>query len=346
MGEKMLKTLKYLTVALFGFAALITQAQAQSVSDFYNGRTVTIIYGFGSGGTYGKYALMFSEFLSKYIPGNPKIIAQSMPGAGGIKAANYAYNVMPKDGSAIFMPPDSIVITELLQPKKVKFKTDKFTWLGTAIESNSIIVIRSDSGIKDITDLKKKQIIMASTGTGSQTFLMPALLNAVYGAKFKIVSGYKGSRKSMLSMEQGETQGLSVTWLAWRSAHPEWFKPGGFAKAIVQIGYKKEKELMDVPMLLDVVKGETDKAIVSFMASLGPIGRGLATPPGVPADRVAALQAAFSKMVNDPAFETAAIKRKLRVKPLTGPQVQEMVNNVMKVSPAVVKEARKRIMGK
>ena len=343
----MLKAMRYFAVAAFGFAALTsTQAQAQSVEDFYKGRTVTLVYGFGAGGTYGKYALMFSEFLSKYIPGNPKIIAQSMPGAGGLKSANYAYNVMPKDGSAIYMPPDSIVISQMLRPKKVKYDSAKFTWLGTAIESNSIIVIRSDSGIKSLSDLKNKQIIMASTGKGSQTFLMPALLNAVYGSKFKIVTGYKGSRKSMLSMEQGETQGLSVTWLAWRSAHPEWFKPGGFAKAIVQIGYKKEKELQDVPMLSEVVKSETDKAIVSFMASLGPIGRGLATPPGVPADRVAALQAAFTKMVNDPSFEAAAIKRKLRVKPLTGPQVQKIVVDGMKVSPAVVKEAQMRILGK
>ncbi len=346
----MLKAIKYIAVAVFGFAALTTQAQnqaqAQSVSDFYKGRTVTIIYGFGAGGTYGKYSLMFSEFLPKYIPGNPNVISQSMPGAGGLKAANYAYNVMPKDGSGLYMPADSIVISELLRPKKVKFKSDKFTWLGNAIESNSVIVLRADSGINTLSDLKKKQIIVASSGKGSQTFLMPQLLNALYGAKFKIVTGYKGSRKMMLSMEQGESQGVSLTWLAWRSAHPDWFKPGGFGKAVVQIGYQKEKELPDVPMFSEVVKSKTDKAIVAFMASLGPIGRGLATPPGVPADRVAALQTAFTKMVNDPAFVAAAVKRKLRVKPLSGPQVQKIVADIMKMDKAVVKEAQMKIMGK
>ena len=342
----MFRKLSTVALAATGVALIAgSPVQAQSVADFYKGRTGTLVYGFGAGGTYGRYSLTLADFLSKYIPGNPKIVAQSMPGAGGLKAANYAYNVMPKDGSSLYMPVDSLIISQLLRPNKVKFQADKFTWLGTVIQSNAVIVVRSDAGINKLSDLKTKQVIMASSGKGSQTFLMPQLLNALYGAKFKIVAGYRGSRKMQLSMEQGESQGVSLTWLAWSSAKPQWFKPGGFAKPLVQIGVTKDPALPNVPMFSDVVKSDDDKKIVAFMASMSPIGRGLAVPPGTPADRTKALQVAFAKMMADPAFEVAAKKRKLLVSGLPAAQIQKIVSDALKISPAIVKRAQKLIMG-
>lgn len=331
-------------VILGATAGIAGPASADPVADFYNGRTVTLVYGYGAGGTYGKYSMMLAEFLSNHIPGKPTIVTQSMPGAGGLKATNYAYNVMPKDGSAIFMPPDSLVISELLEPNKVKYKSKEFTWLGTAIQSNSVIVLRSDAGIKSVSGVKTKQVIMASTGRGSQTFLMPSLMNGLYGAKFKIVMGYKGSQGSQHAMEQNEAQGVCLTWLAWKTGKPQWLE-SGFAKPLVQIGYQKEQDLPDTPMLRDLVTGD-DKKIVNFMASLGPIGRGLAVPPGLPKDRVAALRKAFAATVASSAFKAAAAQRHLRVNPLTGEQVQAIVAESLDVSEAVVKRARKAILGK
>ncbi len=331
-------------VALIAGAMLAGPASADPIADFYKGKTVKIVFGFGVGGTYGKYSLMLGEFLSRNIPGKPKVVTQSMPGAGGLKAANYAYNVMAKDGTGLYMPVDSLIISQLLRPNKVKFKSDEFTWLGTVIQSNATIVVRSDAGINKLEDLKTKQVIMASSGKGSQTFLMPQLLNALYGAKFKIVMGYRGSRKMQLSMEQGETQGVSLTWLAWKSNRPDWLKPDGFARAIVQIGYNKEPDL-DAPMFSDVVKSAADKQIVNFMASMSPIGRGLAVPPGVSKDKISALRWAFDKTVSDPEFIAAATKRKLKVNPLTGERIQSIVKQSLQASPAVVKRAQKLIMG-
>ncbi len=342
----MYKFLKYSAVAAVGAALLAgAPAKAQSAADFFKGKTLTIVYGFGSGGTYGRFSLLFAEYMSKHIPGNPQVIAQSMPGAGGLKAANYAYNVMPKDGTGLYVPVDTLIVSELLRPKAVKFKSDKFTWLGNAVQANAVIVVRSDAGINKLEDLKSKQVIIASTGKGSQTFLMPALMNAVYGAKFKIVSGYKGSRNLQLAIEQGEAQGSSLTWLAWSTAKPQWFKPGGFAKALVQIGYAKDKALPNVPLASEVVTDPGDKQIVNFMASMGPIGRGLAVPPGVPADRVAVLRKAFSDMIADPTFGPAAKKRKLAVNALSGEEVQKIVNESMKVDENLLKRARAGIMG-
>ena len=342
----MLRKLTYGVLAAAAVAAAALPAHAQqSVADFYNGRTVTLVYGFGAGGTYGKYSLLLAEFLSKHIPGNPQVVAQSMPGAGGLKAANFAFNAMPKDGSSLYMPVDSMIISELLRPNKVKFKSNKFIWLGNVVQSNSVIVLRSDAGINKLSDLKTKQVIMASTGKGSQTFLMPQLVNALYGAKLKIVAGYKGSRSAQLAMEQGEAQGVSLTWLAWATARPDWFKPGGFAKPVVQIGVEREQDLPDVPMFSEVVASNEDKQIVKFMASIGPIGRGLVVPPGTPPDRVKALRAAFQGVINDPEFIAEVKKRNLRVIPLSGEKVQNIVDDSLKAPPSVVKRARELIMG-
>ena len=206
-----------------------TAATAETAAEFYKGKTLKIVFGFGVGGTYGKYSQILAQYLAPYT-GAEKVITQSMPGAGGIKATNFMYNVAKPDGLTMFMPPDTIVISELLRPKAVKYKSNDFQWLGTAVQSNSIIVLRADAGIQKAEDLKTKQVIMGSTGKGSQTFLMPSLVNGVLGAKFKIVSGYKGSRKAQLAMEQNEVQGVALTWLSWKSAKEKWFTDG-FANA-------------------------------------------------------------------------------------------------------------------
>ncbi len=331
--------------ALIAGAMMAGPASADPIADFYKGRTVKIVFGFSPGGTYGKYSFTLAEFLEKHIPGNPNVIAESRPGAGGVKAANYAYNAMPKDGTGLYMPLETMVITQLLRPKAVKYDSDKFTWLGTVIQSNSVIVARADAGINSVADLKTKQVIMASSGKGSPTYLMPATVNGLLGAKFKIVTGYRGAAKMQLSMEQGETQGIALTWLSWASGKPQWFKSGGFATPLIQIGNQREKALPNVPMLSDLVTSAEDKQIVGFMASLSPIGRGLAVPPGVSKDKISALRWAFDKTVSDPAFIAAAKKRRLRVNPLSGERIQSIIKQAMATSPAVVKAARRKIFG-
>ncbi|MFT5487360.1 MAG: tripartite-type tricarboxylate transporter receptor subunit TctC [Paracoccaceae bacterium] len=320
-----------------------TAANAETAAEFYKGKTLKIVFGFGVGGTYGKYSQILAQYLAPYT-GAEKVITQSMPGAGGIKSANYMYNVAKADGLTLFMPPDTIVISELLRPKAVKYKSNDFQWLGTAVQSNSVIALRGDAGIQKVSDLKSKQVIMGSTGKGSQTFLMPSLVNGVLGTKFKIVSGYKGSRKTQLAMEQNEVQGVSLTWLSWKSAKEKWFKDG-FAKAVIQIGVEKEEDLPNVPMLADLVTGE-NRQIVNFMATMGPLGRGLVVPKGTPKDRVDFLRAAFAKTVADPNFIVNAEKRKLRVKAATGAQLQKIVNDSLKVSNETVKRAQVLIFGK
>ena len=337
-------------IAALGTAGLMAAStQAASLEDTYKGATVTIVIAYSMGGTYGQYAQLMSQHLPRFIPGNPNMIVQSVPGAGGLKGTNYAAQVMPKNGKYIFEPPDSIIISELLNPKAARYKSNEFTWLGNVAESNSVIAVTKNSGITSFADAQAREVIMGSTGKGSQTFLVPSMLNGVLGAKFKIVMGYKGAAGSTHAMELGETHGVSLTWTSLRKNRGRWFddSPGKTkATPIIQVGFRKEADLMNVPLASDLAKTPEDKQIINFIASLGPIGRGATLPPGAPKALVPPLRAAFDKMVADKAFLADAKKRRLTVDPKTGPEVQAIVADVLTMKPAVVARARKLIFGK
>ncbi len=337
-------------VAAVVFAGTATgPAEAAGVADIYKGKTVKILFGFSVGGTYGQYSIMLSQYLPRFIPGKPNIIIQSMPGAGGLKASNYAANVMPKNGLSLFMPPDSIIVNQLLRGKAARYKAQEFTWLGNVVESNSIVVVTRRSGIKSFADAMKREVILSSTGKGSQTFLVPMMLNGVLGSRFKPIMGYKGSRGSTHAMELGETEGVSLTWLTLKRNRSRWFDDSDHptkAIPIIQVGFRSEPGLDHVPMANKLAKTEEDRQIVNFIASLGPIGRGLALPPGASKSLAVTLRKSFDSLMKDKVFIAAATKRKLKVEPKSGAEVQAIVNEVLKISPAVVARARKLILGK
>ena len=334
------------SLALAAVAFGIAAGPAHS-ADFYAGKQVKLVIGFGFGGTYGKYSRMFAEHLKRHIPGNPNIIVESRPGAGGMKMTNYAANVMPADGLNFIVPPDSSVIVQLMRPEKAKYDMRKFTWLGSANQTNVIVVVRSDTGVKTWQDLRTKEVVMGSTGLGSTGYIGPRLINSVLGTKMKVISGYKGSSKTGLAVEQGEAQGAAFNWLFWRSKYERWFKGDSpYARALLQIGHFKDPDLPDVPMVKDLID-KKHKPILSFVGAMGLIGRGIAAPPGTPADKIAIMRTAFAKMVKDADFVADSKKRKLRVIPATGEQIQTVVSNaIAEANPAIVAEARKLIYGK
>ncbi len=339
--------LKLFKTSIAGFAvvtlgaALAIPAQAEPLGNFYKDRTITILVGYGSGGTYGRTSLLLGKHLGKVIPGNPTIIVQHMPGAGGIKAANFAYNAMPKQGYNLLMPPEMSIVSELLRPKKVKFKTKDFTWLGRVFGQNTTVVVRRDSGVKTLEDAMKKQVIVASSGKGSPTFLIPTLLNALLGTQFKIVTGYKGSRKMQHATEQGEVHGVALGWTGWISAKPHWFKGDySFAIPLVQSGFKRQAGIKHVRMIREVLTNKEDIQIAEMLASASMLGRGLVLPPGAPKKLVAPLRKAFAAITKDKAFIKDAYKRGLEVDPISGADIQAKVNEILAMSPATVKKAR------
>ena len=323
-------------------AAIAAPAGAQPAAEFYKGKTVEIFIGFGLGGTYGKSATIMGEHLKPRI-GADAVIVKSMPGAGGLKMTNYFYNVAPKDGSALIMPPDTLVITQLLKPKKAKYQSGKFTWLGSGVRSNSLVAIRKDAGVASWKDLRSKEVPFAASGLGSQTFQIPALVNGLLGTKIKIVKGYKGSRKMLLAMEQGEVAGINLTWLAYKTNRKAWFDDG-FAVPLLQMGPAAEADHPEVPRLSELVAGK-DRPIVTFMSSLISIGRSLAVPPGAPKDRTAFLAKAFADMAKDPKFVADMNKRKLEVTYTDGPGVQKIVAESLAMPAEIVSRTNQILFG-
>lgn len=343
--------MKYTGILAAGLAATAAlaaaPAQADRVADLYKGKTVTIIYGYGSGGTYGKTSLLLSRHLGRFIPGNPTVITQSMPGAGGLKSANFAYNAMPKTGFYLLMPPDMSMVSQVLRPKKVKYDARKFTWLGRVFGSNNLIAVRRDSGVTDINQAKNKQVIMGSTGKGSPTFIVSALTKGLLGARFKIVTGYKGSARTKQAMEQGEVQGISLAWASWKNDRQRWFQgSNSFAVGLIQSGFVRDKDWPNLPLVRELVRGKDNKAAADLIATSSLIGRSLALPPGAPDYLVEPLRTAMWKTINSKGFVGDAKKTKLPLLQKKGAEIQKTVGEILSMSPKAVATARKAIFGK
>ncbi|MGA0314746.1 MAG: Bug family tripartite tricarboxylate transporter substrate binding protein [Alphaproteobacteria bacterium] len=320
-----------------------------NLKSLYRGKTVTILVGYGAGGTYGQTSQLLSRHVGKAIPGKPNVVVQYMPGAGGIKAANYAANVMPGNGLNVFMPPEMTLVSEALRPKKVKFKTTDFNWLGRVFGGNQVMALRRDTGILSVADAKKKSVQVASTGTGSPTFLIPSMMNGLLGTNFKLVKGYKGSAKTTMSVEQGETLGMSNSWVSWTKNRGPWFKGGNksFMVPIAQIGFSKEPDLPNVPLLTDLAQSETDKAAAAMLSTASIIGRGLVLPPNSSKALIKPLRGAFWKAVSSKAFKDDTTKRGLVYDPIKGEEIQAiLVKTRSSLTKEVVVKAQKVVFGK
>lgn len=342
MGNRLTMRIAAALLALLPTAGLAADAA------YFHNKTVKIVVPYGPGGTYDKYAQTFAEYLGRHIPGKPTVIVQHMPGAGGVKAMNWAYTVMPKDGLNMITPIDNSVVNQLMRPDKMRYDAREFIWLGATNQTNLVMAVRSDSGVKTWQDMKTKELVASSSGQDT-SFIGSNLANGLLGTKIRLVTGYKGSSKAMFAIEQGESQLSMYNWLAWSSSVPHWFagdKP--FARIVLQLGAFRDPDVpKDVPMMSELVTSDEDKKTVAFIASLGVLGRGLALPPGVPADVVKTLRASYDAMNADPAFAADLKKRQLRLIPSKGEEIQAFVKSAIDgATPEVVKRATEMIYGK
>jgi tripartite-type tricarboxylate transporter receptor subunit TctC len=333
-------------VTLMALASFGAAPAGAADADFFKDKTVNLTIGYGFGGSYGMYARAFAGNLGRHIPGHPTVVVKSMPGAGGMKMVNFAHSVMPRDGYDLFVPPDIVVINQLMRPGKMRFDAREFTWLGASNQTNSIMVVRSDTGIKSISDMKRIKVTGGTSGKASNGYISPMAAIAMLGLQGHVITGYEGSAKTILAMEQGEVQMASFNWQTWRSKVPHWF--GGdrpFARAILQIGTRKDPDLPDVPMLSDMVSGP-DNAIVAFISTAGALGRGVAVPPKTPRNIIVTLRKAYDAMNADAAFEADLKKLRLRLIPTRGETLQKIVNDaISNANPEIVKRASGLIFG-
>lgn len=301
-----------------------------SVEAFYKGKTVTIIAAGSAGGGQDTYARLLARQLGKHIPGNPTVIVQNMPGAGGMIAMNHLYNAAAKDGTVIGIVTRGAPQDQLIQTPGVQYDAAKFNWIGNMNEEVAVCVARSDSGVAKYEDLLTKTLRVGGTAPTQDSDMFPAFFNAVLGTKLDLISGYPGSSEIALAVDQGELQGMcGFQWSSMKKLRSNWFKEG-FAKILFQIAPKKHKELPDVPLLTDFVKDEKARGLLNAVLARQLMGRPFVAPPGVPAERVQALRKAFMDTVNDPQLLEEAEKTKTEVIPMDGEELQKIVEDIMK----------------
>lgn len=314
-------------------------AMADSVADFYKGKTVQIVIGSGFGGSYGLYSQLAARYIGKFIPGHPKVIVQSMPGAGGLKALAFGYNAAPKDGSYINLAHQEVLQETILDPK-ARFDVRKFQWIGRFVDVDYVGVVTDKSGIKTLDDARKRPLVAGATGARAASALAPQIFNMTAGTKFKIVAGYKGTADMFLAQQSGEVDLVTATLVIIKAAHAEAYKSGKLIP-IFAMSLERIPELPKVPSITEFGRNPAESAFLKIWAAGGTIGRSLAAPPGVPAERVSAFRTAFDQMIADPAFKADVEKHKTPFNPISGKELTARIDKVMQITPEQIASTRK-----
>jgi tripartite-type tricarboxylate transporter receptor subunit TctC len=324
-------------------AAVAVPARADAVKDFYTGKQITWIVSYGAGGSYGLYSQLVARHIGRYLPGNPSVVVQFMPGAGGLKATNYIYNAAARDGSIVGTVTKDLALNQALRPNSTKYDARKFSWVGSFAEYIAVIAVWAGSGIKTIDDTRGREVIMATSGRAHQGSQLAVLLNEYAGTKFRLVTGYRGAKDMNLAMERGEAHMRIGSWSGFKNQNGEWLR-NGKALVIAQGGEKPQPDLPGVPLFSDLVKDPQGRKVLAIVESGAQIGWPALMPPGVPADRLAALRRAFDATMKDPGYVAAVTKAKLEVNPKTGAQLAKVVDSVLAADETVLARAR-RIAG-
>jgi tripartite-type tricarboxylate transporter receptor subunit TctC len=311
-----------------------TQAHAQSVADFYRGKILRMLIGYGPGGGYDIYGRLVAEFLPRYLPGKPTIIPQNMPGAGSFVAAQYMYAVAPKDGT-VFGSLAQTLALDSMSNADAKIDVAKMPYVGRVVTNIDVGAALSKVGIKSFEDVRAKQYSVGASGGGSTTVLFPTALQTYAGAKFKLVRGYGGTNDILLAMERGEVDIVGAYGLPGiLASHPSWIY-NGEATILYQASLKRHRLLPNVPTLPELALSDAGREVLHAAASTGEIGRSILTTPDVLPERLAALRSAFQAMIKDPEFLAACEKRNLMVDGAPGEEIDQIVSETLRLPKSV-----------
>lgn len=336
---KALHRARFIAAAFVAIVCAGTQVWAQTPEQFYKGKTFDVVIGYPPGGSNDTFGRLIARHIGKHIPGNPSVVPRNMPGAGSFLAVNQMYNVLPKDGSAIAIGAPTMVLDEKLGTQGVRFKTAELNWVGRVDSLINIVFLWKTSPIKTFADAQKIESTLSGTGAGSTVSIYPTVMNNVFGSKFKLIMGYKGSNEAMLAVERGEVEGHSTSWTAVKVAHPTWL-PDKSITIIVQFALKRHPELPDVPTAVDLARNDEERQILRAVMNASEIGTAFFTTPDVPADRLSVLRRAFDATMKDPELLAEAQKIKVGVNPMTGEELQKLVVEVSNLPPALLEKVR------
>jgi tripartite-type tricarboxylate transporter receptor subunit TctC len=320
-------------------AALLLPQPAQAGASI--DRPIVVYVGGSAGGGIDLYARLIARHIGRHIPGAPTVTVQDMPGAGGIKAANYLAKVAPRDGTVLGSFSGGPILEPLTGARHPGYGMDEFTWIGAVTKDVSVCVSWGPSPFKSIDDVIEKQMIVAGTGSGSESDLWPKVVNDTVGTKFKIITGYPGTQETLLAMENGEVDGrCGWAWSSLKASKPEWLRDGKI-NLLIQIALQKNPDLAKVPFIFDLLSKEEDRQLLALLVGPSGMSRPYVGPPGLPAETSALLRRAYDATMTDPAFLTDAAKMQVDVAPTTGEEAERLVHRIYATPPAVLERAKK-----
>jgi tripartite-type tricarboxylate transporter receptor subunit TctC len=335
-----------LAVALLLLVLAAGPLAAQSVAEFYRGKTITCYIGYGVGGGYDLFARTISRHMPRYIPGNPTILPVNMPGASSMILGNHLARRAPQDGTAFGAVNSALVFDTLFagSESKAQFHGPELTMIGNAVSSAAVLVAWHTSGVKTMNDLKQKQLIIGSTSRSGDTYLLPLAIKNVLGLdNLKIITGYPGTREAAIALERGEISGRVWDMEGIKAGRPQWLKDGSL-NILAQLAPKKMPEVpADVPLVKDFVANDDDKKVLDVIFISTILARPYIAPPGIPADRLKALREAFMATMKDPEFLAETAKLQLSVDPTSGEEMEQIVRDAYALPEAVIQKVRKAL---
>lgn len=342
MNQRCLRAARQLLLQSLIFAGLVAPAFSQEVS--FSRKTITVYIGNTPGGSYDLYGRAVARYLGKYLPGSPTVIAVNMPGAGTIRAANYIYGVAPKDGTAMGIVTETLAVEQITGNPAVQYDAAKFSWIGRVASSNNIHFQWHTAKVQSIEDAKHTESPVAAAGAGNISEVVPKLLNATLGTKFKVISGFPASAEGMLAMERGEVDGTASSWAAVRTGKSAWLAEKKI-KIILQDLPERAPDLMDVPALGELGDNEEDRQLLRLYASGGAIGRAFLAPPEVSQPILKALQAGFADMMRDEAMVSEMKRANLDMDYADPQQLAQEVKRTL-ATPMPVAERAKQLLAR
>jgi tripartite-type tricarboxylate transporter receptor subunit TctC len=333
--------------------ALASQACADTVADFYKGRTITLIVGYGPGGGYDLFARLMARHLGRYIPGNPTIVVQNMPGAGSLRATNFLYAVAPRDGTTIGSFARDMPLLAILRTNAAAvFDPRKFTWLGSSSDFSGdayLLMVRKDAPVNSIEDARRPggpPIVLGGTAEGTTGSDIPLVLRNALGINIKLVTGYPDNGAIFLAVDRGEVNGRTADLSTMRSLRPEWLLPTGGMRALVQFARAtRHPEFADVPTARELARGDDALTLIELAELSYKMSRPFAAPPGVPAERAQALRQAFAAVHNDRQYREEAAKLGLEVSPIGGEEVLQEIDRIAAAPPAILDRLKRLMIG-
>jgi tripartite-type tricarboxylate transporter receptor subunit TctC len=333
-----------LCLALAWFlCAPAARADSQAVADFYRGKTVTISVGLSAGGGYDLHARLLAKYFGKHLPGAPAVVVKNAPGAGSLTLVNALFATLPHDGTELATFERGITLEPLLESQQARFDPLKLGWIGSSDNDASTCLAWHTAAVKSMDDAMRQELIVGGTGSTAIANTFPRLLNAVLGTKFRVIPGYPGANDALLAMERGETQGFcSLGFSTLEAIRPDWVREHK-VNIFVQLALQKNREHADVPLVLDFAKTEADRAALALIVSPNLFARPFAAPPGIPAERLAALREAFDATVNDPEYLAEAKARALHVELVTGAELDTVMRRIYATPNEIVVRVRQAV---